>query len=149
MQVAQRLGKDRAELKMFRKEKEEEKLKKEKQALVDSTIKQLSEMEYSMTNATGQIQVDNCTIARLKEENALLMNDMEVAKMQAMRVADNLHSAMEREQETLRKMQSLDAEKPIIQDQLTDVKHQITALNNRLEKARGLKDQFKALWKLE
>ena len=68
MQVAQRLGKDRAELKMFRKEKEEEKLKKEKQALVDSTIKQLSEMEYAMTNATGQIQVDNCTIARLKEE---------------------------------------------------------------------------------
>ncbi|KAG6428243.1 hypothetical protein SASPL_112494 [Salvia splendens] len=146
MQAAQRLGKDRAELKMFRQEKEEkEKLKKEKQALVDSTVKQLLELEYAMTNATGQIQVDNCTIARLKEENALLMNDMEAANMQAMRVATNLHSATEREQETLRKMQSLDADKAIIQDQLTELKHQIAALNNRLEKARGRKDQFKFL----
>ncbi|KAG6428244.1 hypothetical protein SASPL_112495 [Salvia splendens] len=150
MQAAQRLGKDRAELKMFRQEKKKkEKLKKEKQALVDSTIKQLSEMKYAMTNATSQIQVANCTIARLEEEHDPLMNGMEAAKMQAMRVATNLHSATEREQETLRKMQSLDADKAIIRDQLTDLKHQITALNNRLEKTRGRKDQFKALWKQE
>ncbi|XP_042051696.1 uncharacterized protein LOC121797021 [Salvia splendens] len=140
MHAAQRLGKARAEL---------EKLKKVKHALVDSTIKQLSELEYAMTNATGQIQVANCTVARIEEEHDLLMNDMEAAKMRAMRVATNLHSATEREQETLRKMQSLDADKAIIQDQLTDLKHQITALNNRLEKARGRKVQFKALWKQE
>ena len=76
------------------------------------------------------------------------MNDMEAAKLQAMRVATNLHSATEREQGTLREMQSLDAERAIIQDQLTDLKHQITALNNRLEKARGRKDQFKVWHKL-
>ncbi|KAL1548287.1 putative E3 ubiquitin-protein ligase RF4 [Salvia divinorum] len=150
MQAAQRLGKDQAELKMLRQEKEEmEKFKKEKQALEDSTIKRLSELEYALTNATGQIQVANCTIARLEEENDLLMNDMEATKMQAMRVATDLHSAMEREQETLKKMQSLDADKGIVQDQLTNLKHQMTALNNRLEIARGRKDQFKALWKQE
>ncbi|KAG6426877.1 hypothetical protein SASPL_111114 [Salvia splendens] len=150
MQAARRLGKDQAELKMLRQEKEEmEKFKKEKQTLEESTIKRLSGMEHALTNATGQIEVANCTIHRLEEENHLLKNDMLAAKMQAIRAVTNLESALEREQQTLKKLQSWEADKGIVQDELTNLQRQITSLNKRLEKARGRKDQFKALWKQE
>ncbi|KAG6429159.1 hypothetical protein SASPL_107201 [Salvia splendens] len=113
MQAARRLGKDQAELKMLRQEKEQmEKFKKEKQTLL--------------------------------EENHLLKNDMLAAKMQAIRAVTNLESALEREQQTLKKLQSLEADKSIVQDELTNLQRQITSLNKRLEKARGRKDQFKA-----
>lgn len=150
MQAARRLGKDQAELKMLRQEKEEiEKFKKEKQTLEESTMKRLSEMESALTNATGQIEVANSNIRRLEEENDMLKSDMEAAKVHALRAATNLQSALQREQETLKKLQSWDAEKSLVQEQLTNLKREMAALNNRLEKAKGRQDQFKALLKQE
>lgn len=144
MQAARRLGKDQGELKMLRQEKEEtEKFKKEKQTLEESTMKRLSEMEYALSNATGQIEVANCTVHRLGEENSVLKKEMEAAKLKALGSATNLQEAMQREQETLKKLQSWDAEKGLVLEQLTNLKRQIAALNNRLEKAKGRKDQFK------
>lgn len=133
MQAARRLGKDKAELKMLRQEKEEiEKFKKEKQALEESTMKRLTEMEHALTNATGQIEV---AIRRLEDENGILKNEMEAAT--------NLQLATEREQESLKKLQSWDAEKSAVQDQLKNIKSEIVALKNRLDKARERQNQFK------
>lgn len=150
MQAARRLGKDQAELKMLRQEKEEiEKFKKEKQALEESTMKRLSEMEHALTNATGQIEVANCTIRRLEEENGMLKNEMEAAKVQAIKAATNLQLATEREHETLKKLQLWDAEKNAVQDQLKNIKCDIVALNTRLEKTRERQNQFKVCFDLK
>ncbi|KAL2236514.1 putative E3 ubiquitin-protein ligase RF4 [Sesamum indicum] len=150
MQAARRLGKDQGELKMLRQEKEEtEKFKKEKQSLEESTMKRLSEMEYALSNATGQIEVANCTVRRLEEENSLLKKEMEDAKLQALKSATNLQEALMREQEALKKLQSWDAEKGLVLEQLTDLKSQIAELENILEKAKGRQNQFKVLLKHE
>ncbi|KAL0437536.1 UNVERIFIED_CONTAM: putative E3 ubiquitin-protein ligase [Sesamum radiatum] len=134
MQAARRLGKDQGELKMLRQEKEEtEKFKKEKQTLEESTMKRLSEMEYALSNATGQIEVANCTVRRLEEENSLLKKEMEDAKLQALKSATNLQAAFLREQEALKKLQSWDAEKGLVLEQLTDLKSQIAELENILK----------------
>ncbi|KAI3472684.1 hypothetical protein Pfo_030833 [Paulownia fortunei] len=143
MQAARRLGKDQGELKMLRQEKEElEKFKKEKQTLEESTMKRLSEMEYALSNATGQIEVANCTVRRLEEENSVLKEEMEAAKLQALGSATNLQEAMLREQEALKKLQSWDAEKGLVLEQLTNLKRQIAEFDNRLEKAKGRQNQF-------
>lgn len=148
MQVARRLGKDQAELKMLRQEKEEiEKYKKEKQTLEEGTLKRLSEMESALTNATGQIEVANSNIRRLEEENNMLKSDLEAAKAHAAKTSSNLKAALLREQETLKKLQSWDTEKSLVQEQLTNLKREIAVLNNRHEKSKERKDQFKALWK--
>ncbi|KAK4408030.1 putative E3 ubiquitin-protein ligase [Sesamum angolense] len=150
MQAARRLGKDQGELKMLRQEKEEtEKFKKEKQTLEESTMKRLSEMEYALSNATGQIEVANCTVRRLEEENSLLKKEMEDAKLQALKSATNLQAALFREQEALKKLQSWDAEKGLALEQLTDLKSQIAELANILEKARGRQNQIRVLLRHE
>ncbi|KAL2510615.1 putative E3 ubiquitin-protein ligase [Abeliophyllum distichum] len=150
MQAARRLGKDQGELKTLRQEKEEtEKFKKEKQTLEENTMKRLSEMEYALSNATGQIEVANSTVRRLEEENAALRKEMEAAKLQAQISASNLQESMLREQEALKKSQFWDVEKGLFLEQLTNLKRHTAELQNQLEKTKGRKDQFKILWRQE
>ncbi|XP_051131052.1 putative E3 ubiquitin-protein ligase RF298 [Andrographis paniculata] len=147
MQAARRLGKDQGELKMLRLEKEEtEKFKKEKQTLEESTSKRLSEMEYALGNARSQIEAANTTAQRLEQENAVLKKEMEAAMLQALRSATNLDEATQREQETLKKVQPLDAEKSLLQEQLTNLKRHATELEIQLEKTRERKLQKQDLW---
>lgn len=144
MQAARRLGKDKGELKLLRQEKEEmEKFNKEKQALEESTTKRLSEMEYALSNATGQIEVANSTVRRLEEENHALNKLMEDAKLQALRSASNLQEATQREQEAMKKLQTWETEKGLVQEQLTNLKRRIAELDGRIEKAKERQNQFK------
>ncbi|XP_073292187.1 putative E3 ubiquitin-protein ligase RF298 [Primulina huaijiensis] len=150
MQAARRLGSDQGELKLLRQEKEEtEKLNKERQTLEENTLKRLSEMENALSNASGQIEMANSAVRRLGEENSLLKKKMEDAKSQSLRAASNLQEAVRREQDALKKSQLWNAEKGLIQEQLTDLKRQTADLNNRLEKATVQMDQFKVLMKQE
>ncbi|XP_073143889.1 putative E3 ubiquitin-protein ligase RF298 [Henckelia pumila] len=150
MQAARRLGSDQGELKLLRQEKEEmEKLNKERQTLEENTLKRLTEMENALSNASGQIEMANSAVRRLGEENSLLKKKMEDAKSQALRAASNLQEAVQREQDALKKSQLWNAEKGLILEQLTDLKRQVADLNNRLDKAKELADQFKVLLKQE
>ncbi|KZV43102.1 hypothetical protein F511_04494 [Dorcoceras hygrometricum] len=150
MQAARRLGSDQGELKLLRQEKEEtEKLNKERQSSEENTLKRLSEMENALSNASGQIEMANSAVRRLGEENSLLKKKMEDAKSQALRAAFNLQEAVQREQDVLKKSQLWNAEKGLMQEQLTDLKRQVAELNNQLEKAKVQVDQFKVLMKQE
>ncbi|KAL8522868.1 hypothetical protein ACS0TY_012991 [Phlomoides rotata] len=150
MQVARRLGKDRAELKMLKQEKEEmEKYKKDKQALEENTMKRLSEMEYALSNATGQIEVAKRTVLRLEEENDALKYDMEAAKKKAQHSAAKLEEALAKEQEYQKRLQTWEAEKGLALEQLTNLKRQAAALSSRVEKAKARRDQFETLYKQE
>ncbi|CAA2940092.1 putative E3 ubiquitin-protein ligase RF298 [Olea europaea var. sylvestris] len=150
MQAARRLRKDRGELKILRQEKEEtEKFKEEKQILEENTMKRLSEMEYALSNATGQIEVANSAVQRLEEENSVLRKEMEAAKLQALGSATNLQEAMLREQEALKKSKSWDMEKDLFLEQRTKLKRLAADLQNQLKKTKERKDNFKILWRQE
>ncbi|XAR58512.1 hypothetical protein NMG60_11013939 [Bertholletia excelsa] len=145
MEAARRLGKDQAELKMLRQEKEaEEKFKKEKQILEENTVKRLSEMECALTNATGQVEMANSTGRQLEEENALLKKDLEVARLQALESNANLQEASVREQEAQKKIQSWDIERSLLQEEVSKNKCRVAELEKALGKAKHLYNQIEA-----
>lgn len=150
MQAARRLGKDLAELKALRQEKEEaEKFEKEKHILEENTVKRLSEMVCALDNATSQVEMANTTVRRLEEKNSVLKKEMEAAGLQALGSAANLQEALLREQDALKRVQSWDAEKSLLQEEVSTDKHQVAVLQHVLEKAKGLYNQIEGRHKQE
>lgn len=150
MQAARRLGKDQAELKMLRQEKEDaERSQKETQMLEESTTKRLSEMEHALSNASGQIELAGSTLHRLEGENAVLKKEMDAAKLFSAVSAINMHKALATEQETVKKYQAGEVEKRSLQEELSMLKHETSDLQQRQEKVNKRLDQFEVLWKQE
>lgn len=145
MQAARRLSKDQTELKTLRQEKEETaKFTKEKQILEENTMKRLSEMEHALTTATGQIEMANSTVRRLEVENSVLKEEMEAASEKGLQEAAKLEEAVLREQEALKKSQSFGPQKALLQDELTALKCKTSELQQGIEKAKVLINQFEA-----
>ncbi|GAA0167441.1 hypothetical protein LIER_22375 [Lithospermum erythrorhizon] len=150
MQAARRLGKDKAELKTLKQEKEEvERIKKEKKTLEDNTMKKLSEMESALRKASGQVDRANAAVRRLEIENVSLKREMEGAKLRATESAASCQEASDREKKTLIKFQSWEKQKAVVQEELTAEKHKLVQLEQRVERAKNLKDQIEARWKQE
>lgn len=144
MQAARRLGKDQGELKMLKQEKEEaEKFQKEKQMVEENNIKRLSEMEYALSNASGQIKMADSTLRRLEEENAALKKEMDAATLAALESATNFHQAIAREQEILKKCQAWEMEKGSLQDNLSTLKREAAHLEQELVRAKTRQNQLK------
>lgn len=139
MQAAGRLSKDRVELKTLRQEKEEtEKFTKDKQIFEENTAKRLSEMDSALANATSQVEVFNSTTNRLEEENTMLKKELEAARLQALGSLTNLQEALLREKEALKRAQSWDTEKALLQEELSVDKRKVAELRHELDKAKGL-----------
>lgn len=114
MQAAHRLGKDKAELKTFRQEKEEvEQHKKEKQTSEENTRKRLSKMETALFKASGQVEGASAVVHRLEIENAALRQDMEAAKLHAPGSAASCLEVSKREKQTLMKFQSREKQRTV------------------------------------
>lgn len=150
MQAAQRLRKDKAELKALRQEKEEvERLKKEKQTLEENTIKKLSEMENALCKASGQVERANAAVRRLEAENAALRREMEAAKLHAAESAASCQEVSKREKKTLMKFQSWEKQKSMFQEELAAERRMLSQLQQELEQAKDLHSQLEARWKQE
>ncbi|KAL3364983.1 hypothetical protein AABB24_010239 [Solanum stoloniferum] len=146
MQAARRLGKDQGELKMLKQEKEEaEKLQKEKQIVEENNMKRLSEMEYALSNASGQSKMADSTLHRLKEENVSLKKEMDAATLAALESATNFHQAVAREQEILKKCQAWEMEKGSLQDNFSTLKREAVHFEQELERAKTRQNQLKVL----
>lgn len=136
-QTARRLGKDQAELRMLRQEKEEaEKFQKDKQTLEENTLKRLTEMEYALSNASGQMELANSSLHRLEVEHAVLKKKMEAAKLHSLESSRNLQEAMLREQEALKKCQAGEVEKSLLQEEFSALRCKGANLQQQLEKAK-------------
>ncbi|XP_073053777.1 putative E3 ubiquitin-protein ligase RF298 [Primulina eburnea] len=150
MQATKRLTQDQGELKKLRQEKEEgAKFIKEKQIMEDSTNKRIFEMETALSNAVNQIEVANSYFHKLQEENSMLRKKMGVSNLRATQSYQYLEDCIEREQDAIRKCQSLDAEKGLCLDQLASAKNEVAELNNRLEKMKERQDRFQVLLRQE
>ncbi|KAK1352600.1 putative E3 ubiquitin-protein ligase RF298 [Heracleum sosnowskyi] len=149
-QAAQRLGKDKEELKALRQEKEEEeKLMKDKQILEENTMKRLAEMECALTNANRQTEMANSSVSKLEQKNLAMKQKLESAKLLALKSSEELQEAVLKEHATLKKVQLCDSEKEVLLENLKSYKNKGAKLNKDLKKAEVLCKQNEALWKQE
>ncbi|XP_062101162.1 putative E3 ubiquitin-protein ligase RF298 isoform X2 [Humulus lupulus] len=150
MQAARRLGKEKEELKTLRQEKEEvERLKKEKQTLEENTMKKLSEMEYALSKASGQVERANSAVRRLEVENAVLRQEMEAAKLRAAESAASCQEVSKREKKTSMEFQSWEKHKAFLLEEFTTEKRKLSKLIQELEQAKVIHEQLEARWQQE
>ncbi|KAK1390389.1 hypothetical protein POM88_018567 [Heracleum sosnowskyi] len=71
---------------------ENQRLKKGKQTLEDSTMKRLSEMENALRKASGQMDRANAVVRRLETENADIRAEMEASKLS---VSESVNTCLE------------------------------------------------------
>jgi hypothetical protein len=143
MHAAHRLGKDQRELKALRLGKEEAgQYKKEKQILEENTMKRLSEMENALGNATGQVEILNSTALSLEVGKSVLKRELDAAKLRALESAASYQEVVEREQMTLKKAQSWEGQKVLLQEELEREKCKVAELQQELDKAKNLHNQI-------
>lgn len=149
-QAAQRLGKDKEELKTLRQEKEEEeKLMNDKQILEENTMKRLSEMECALTNANAQTEMANSSVSKLEQKNSAMKQKLESARLLALKSSVELQEIVLKEHATLKKAQLSDSEKEVLLENLKSHKNKVAKLQKDLKKAEALYKQSEALWKQE
>ncbi|KAG6497184.1 MND1-interacting protein 1-like [Zingiber officinale] len=150
MQAARRLNKDKAELQILRREKDEAaRLLKERETLEVSMMKKVAETEYAWSKACAQYEMSNATMERLKDENHQLKQELEVSKAHAAKLATNCQDATMREIMTLKKIQSREREKQTLAEELAAEKHKFLHLNRGLVEAKERHDQSEDRWKIE
>ncbi|XP_057965183.1 putative E3 ubiquitin-protein ligase RF298 isoform X2 [Malania oleifera] len=146
MQAAHRLRRDQYELKTMRQEKEETKQdKKDQQTLEENAIRRLSEMELALRNASGQVESANTALRKLEVENTVLNKEMEGAKLWAAESAASCQKATEREQKALKKAQTWETQKGLLQEELVTEKCKVTRLQKEVEEAKTLLNQIEVL----
>uniref|UniRef100_A0A1D1YYQ8 Putative E3 ubiquitin-protein ligase RF298 n=1 Tax=Anthurium amnicola TaxID=1678845 RepID=A0A1D1YYQ8_9ARAE len=150
MQAARRLSKDKVELHSLRQEKEDAiRVKKERKSLEDTTLKKLSEIEIDMAKASEQVDKSNTSVRTLEIDNAKLRYDMQAAKMQAAESAASCQEVSRREVKTLKKFQSWDKQKALLQEELLNEKRKLSQLQQQVMQAKEHQDQLEARWKQE
>nr|DAD18165.1 TPA_asm: hypothetical protein HUJ06_019628 [Nelumbo nucifera] len=133
MQAARKLSSDLTELKMLRMEREEtQRLKKGKQALEDTTMKRLSEMENALRKASGQVDRANAAVRRLETENAEIRAEMEASKLSASESVTTCLEVAKREKKCLKRLLAWEKQKAKLQEEVAEEKQKIAQLQQQL-----------------
>eukprot|EP00252_Welwitschia_mirabilis_P027629 TRINITY_DN9529_c0_g1_i1.p1 TRINITY_DN9529_c0_g1~~TRINITY_DN9529_c0_g1_i1.p1 ORF type:complete len:718 (-),score=176.62 TRINITY_DN9529_c0_g1_i1:218-2083(-) len=150
MQAARRLGKDKAELKALRQEKEEAmQLKKGKHTYEESTMKKLSDMESKLRETSHDAEFSIAEAHRLEAENIKLRHGLEAAKIAALKSTAAYQEALNRKNKTSKKIEAWEREKLILQEELATERQKLSQLKNQLAKAREQQHQLENRWKQE
>eukprot|EP01018_Ginkgo_biloba_P032344 Gb_11133 [translate_table: standard] len=150
MQAARKLSKDLAELKTLRMERDETlRLKKDKQALEDTTMKRLSEMENALRKASGQVDRANAAVRRLETENAEVRAEMEASKLSAAESVATCQEVAKREKKCLKRTQAWEKQRSKLQEEISEEKQKITQLQQQLSLIRDMQQETEAKWKQE
>ncbi|KAJ7556632.1 hypothetical protein O6H91_05G091100 [Diphasiastrum complanatum] len=150
VQAARRLSKDLTELKTLRAEREEAlRLNKEKQALEESTMKKLSEMENALRKARGEVDQANAAICRLKTENAEVRAEMEAAKLNAAESVATCEEVVKREKKSVKKAQAWEKQKAKLQEELSAERRKIVQLQQQFAQGKEHQQQAEVRWRQE
>lgn len=137
MQAAQKLSSDLNELRILRMEREaNQRMKKGKQTLEDSTMKQLSEMENALRKASGQVDRANAIVSQLEAENATIRAEMEASKLSA---AESVKACLEltkKEKKSIKRLQAWEKQKEKLQEQIADEKKRSGQLKDTLNQLK-------------
>ncbi|KAG2304296.1 hypothetical protein Bca52824_032947 [Brassica carinata] len=133
MQAAQKVSDELTELKNLNSERESiQMLKKGKQAVDESTVKRLSELENAVRKATCQRDTANAIVRTLENQNAEIRAEREGLKLSA---SESLKACMEeskKEKKCLKKLLAWEKQKLKLQDEITAEKEKIKALYRSL-----------------
>ncbi|KAJ4951532.1 hypothetical protein NE237_028364 [Protea cynaroides] len=150
MQAAKKLGNDLTELKMLRMEREEtQRLKKGKQALEDTTMKRLSEMENALRKASGQVDRANAAVRRLETENAEIRAEMEASKLSASESVTTCLEVAKREKKCLKRLLAWEKQKAKLQEEVAEEKQKISQLQQQLHLIKGTHKETEGKWRQE
>jgi flagellin-like hook-associated protein FlgL len=136
MQAADKLRRLQAESKSLKKEAEV--YRKERKALEENAEKRISEVEHVMENNEKQLENASSSILILEAKKSLLEKDLEAAKSLAEKSMTTLQEALEREQVAIRKVQSWETEKGLLQDELEKEKKKLSNLQQEIQKGKNL-----------
>lgn len=133
MQAARKLSHDLTELKMLRMEREDTQwLKKGKQALEETTMKRLSEMENALRKASSQVDRANAAVRRLEIENAEIRAEMEASKLSAEESVTDFVEVEKKEKKYRKRLLALEKQKTKLQEEVAEEKQKITQLQQQL-----------------
>ncbi|KAK2457291.1 hypothetical protein QL285_004580 [Trifolium repens] len=136
MQAADKLRRLQAESKSLKKEAEV--YRKERKALEENAEKRISEVENVMESNEKQLENASSSILILEAKKSLLEKDLEAAKSLAEKSMTTLQEALEREQVAIRKVQSWETEKGLLQDELEKEKKKLSNLQQEIQKGKNL-----------
>eukprot|EP01018_Ginkgo_biloba_P037532 Gb_04995 [translate_table: standard] len=103
MQVARKLNKDLVKLKTLRMERDEM-LRLYEQALEDTTMKRLYEMENTLQKASCQVNQANATVRRLETKNAKVREKMEASNLIVVESITTCQEVANREKKCLKEL---------------------------------------------
>jgi len=143
MQAARKLSKDFAELKTLRMERDETlRLKKDKQAREDNTMKRIFEMENDLQKASGDVDQANLAVRRLETENAEVRAEMEASKLSAAESVATCQEIAKREKKCLKRVQDFEKQESRLQDEICEEKQKIAQLQQELSLIRDLQKEM-------
>lgn len=133
LQAAKKLSNDLTELKTLRMEREETlRLKKGKQALEDSTMKKLSEMENALKKASSQVDLANAAIRRLEIENAEMRAEREASRLSASESVNTCLEVAKREKKCLKRLLNWEKQKVKLEEEIKTERENIEQLQHQI-----------------
>ncbi|XXG42996.1 hypothetical protein AAC387_Pa01g3134 [Persea americana] len=148
MQAARKLSNDLKELKQLRMEREETlRLKKGKQALEDTTMKRLSEMENALRKASGQVDRANAAVRRLEADNAEIRAEMEASRLSASESDMACYEVAKRDKKHRKKRLALDKQKEKLLEEVAEERKKIAQLQQQLELINAAQKEAEIKWR--
>ncbi|XP_059307201.1 MND1-interacting protein 1 [Lycium ferocissimum] len=150
MQAARKLSHDLTELKTLRMEKEDmQRLKKGKEAIGDTTMKRLSDMENALRKASGQVDRANLAVKKLETENAEIRAEMEASKLSASESVKTCMEAAKREKKCIKKLAVWEKQKKKLQEDIAAEKEKILDLKKQMVQVEAAQKDAEANWRQE
>lgn len=133
LQAARKVSNDLMELRALRAEREEnQRVRKGKQALEDTTMKKLAEMEAALRKASGQVDRANAEVRRLETENAEIRAEMEASKLSAAESAAACTEAARREKKCFKRLQVWEKQREKVQDEIAEERRKVVEVERHL-----------------
>lgn len=133
MQAARKISHDLTELKMLRMEREEsQRLKKGKQALEDTTVVKVTEMENALRKVSGQVDRANAAVRKLENENAEIKAEIEASKLSASESEATCLEVAKREKKHMKKLLAWEKQKDKLQKDIAAAKLKISDIKQQL-----------------
>lgn len=150
MQAARKISHDLTELKTLRMDREEsQRLKKGKQALEDTTVARVTEMENALRKASGQVDRANAAVRKLETENAEIKAEIEASKLSASESEATRLEVAKREKKHLKKLLAWEKQKDKLQEDIAAEKQKISDIKQQLAQIEAAQKETEEKWRQE
>lgn len=149
-QAARKLSGDLHELRVLRLEREDNlRTMKGKQALEDSTMSRLAEMESALKKTSAQVDRANVIVRKLETENAEIRAELEASKLSASESVTTCVEVTKREKRCLKKLVAWEKQKEKMQEEIAEKRKKIVQMQQQLAEVKESTKQVEMKWRGE